>query len=101
MHGVEIVYTGRDSHIELQLRENGVNLSNYAPITRVKATFGASAIDSDVNPEWLDWTGSSLVIKAGLAGLTAGKYSVKVESWDTDNSNGVVWTESLQVVVRA
>jgi len=100
MNNAEIVYNGRDNHIELQLRENGVNLVDYAPITRVLVTVGATAIDSDINPQLLDWSGEYLIIKAGLASLSAGAHTVRIETWDIDNPNGVVWTESLRIVVR-
>ena len=101
MPSVEIVYNSRDNHIELELRENGVNLPDYSAINRVVVTIGDTVIDSFINPEWLDWTDSYLVIKAGLAGLAAGNYRARIDTWDADHMNGMVWTESLAMVVRA
>jgi len=101
MYGIEVVYQGRDNNIELELRENGVNLVDYSPISRVKMTFDSSqSLDSNLNPQYFDWSGNRLAIKAGLAGLTAGRYKVKVESWDGHHPNGLVWTDDLRVEVR-
>ncbi len=102
MYGIEIAYTGRDNSIDIELRENGVNLPDYSLITRVKITFDdTNSIDSDTAPQLLDWTGDKLIIKAGLAGIMPGRYSAKVETWDSDHLNGLVWTDSLKVEVRA
>jgi len=101
MPAAEIVYNNRDNDIELELRENGVNLPDYSAINRVVVTIGEVVIDSFINPELLYWTGSYLVIKAGLAGLSVGNYRARIETYDADHTNGLVWTESLYMAVRA
>ncbi|NOR70965.1 MAG: hypothetical protein GQ532_14930 [Methylomarinum sp.] len=100
MLNVETIYKGRDNNIDIELRENGKNIADYSPITRVLVSLESNLIDSDVNPEWLDWSGNSLVIKVGLSGIVAGKYTTRVETWDATNINGIVWTESLKVIIR-
>lgn len=100
MHSAEVVYNSRDNHIELELRENGVNLADYSPISRVKMMAAGVALDSDINPEWFDWSELRIVIKAGLAGLVVGTYKARLETWDLDHPNGLVWTESLYMVVK-
>ena len=101
MRNAEIVYQGRDNHIELELLENNVEITDYVPITRIKLTVGADTIDSDSNPELFDWTGGKVVIKAGLAGLSTGRFKARLETWDPDNTNGVVWTDELLIHVKA
>jgi hypothetical protein len=102
MYGIEIVYIGRDNTIDIELRENGVNLPDYSPITRVVVTFNANnKIDSDLTPQYLDWSSNKLIIKAGLAGIAADRYKIRIETFDPNNPNGVVWTDSLRCEVRA
>jgi len=101
MQQVEVVYNGRDNHIELELHDSGINLVNYSELNRVVVTIGSAVIDSDINPEWLDFSGNRVVIKAGLAGLALGSYRARIDTFDIDHENGIVWTESLAIVVRA
>lgn len=102
MSAVEIVYLGRDNTIELELHENGVNIADYSAITRVKiTTLSGDIIDSDVSPALIDWAGSKIIIDAGQSNLTVGRHTAKLETWDPDNANGIVWTERLYLQVRA
>ena len=97
---LDIVYVSRDNAVELELHENGSNIPDYSPITRVKLTLDDYDIDSDVMASLFDWSGSSLIIKAGLAGVPAGRYAARLETWDSVNTNGVVWVESLPVHIK-
>jgi len=101
-NSVEVAYIGRDNSIDLELHENGVNLTDYTPISRVLITLGTNVIDSDITPQYLDWTtAQKLIIKAGLAGIPSGNYRARIETFDIDNPDGIVWTESLRVSIRA
>ena len=96
----EVVYTGRDNSIDLLLTENGVSIPNYTALIRIVMTLGVTVIDSDLQPSAFDWTGNKLICKLGLSGIPAGEHTAKVETWDVSNPNGVVWTDSLLVIVR-
>ena len=98
---INVIYNGRDNSIGVELHGNGANIADYSLITRVVVTFDENnVIDSNTDTQLLDWSQDRLIIKAGLAGIPAGWYSVKIETWDPANKKGVVWTESLRVVVR-
>ena len=113
-----IVYNGNNNEIDLLLLSDGDPV-DPSPVTRVRLRFGETVLDSDVlglgasqpfdqtvtrTPSIGPFRGQILGVircKLGAAGITAGEYRVAVVTDDTDNPDGVIWTEGLPVIVRA
>lgn len=99
----EIVWTGHDNAIDLELRVDGA-LADLSGTTRVTLTIGAVTLDSDEDADLFDWSAGSgiLSLHLGAAGLDAGnEQAAKLVIYDAGNTNGVVWGEQLRLTVQA
>lgn len=116
---MEVVYLNRDNAIDLALMADGAPVAASA-LSRVVLVLGATTLDSAVlgfgADQPFDCTRtqsatifgvsypalSSLRLTLGhVSGLAAGDYTARLITYDDDHPNGLVWTEALEITVRA
>lgn len=113
-----VLYLGHDNEADLELLEDGVNLSQerYDAITKVTLRlepFGqgvAITLDSDVTPGLFLWGGADpgrkLRFEGGKladAGAVAGSYYGRLVVFAPDQPTGIVWVDAdtYGVYIRA
>lgn len=94
------VFNGRDNHISVQLKANNVIVQDHTIFTKIRFSAGAVSINSIDNADLFEITSELITIKAGLAGIAAGRYDAVISAWDASNTDGIVYTDSLIVIVK-
>jgi hypothetical protein len=97
---METIYNGTDNLISFKLLNDGEEISDYSGITKVVIKSNNVTVDSDVNTGLIDWSNGRIDFKAGLAGFPAGKHNAVVTVYDSSNTNGVVWSNALNFIIR-
>ena len=100
----QVAYVGRNNNIAIELQENDVTLSDLSGITRVALVLSGDSeevVDSNVDAGIIDWSNDYILIKLGLSSVPVGRYTGKVETYDADNPQGIVWTDSMPVWVNS
>lgn len=82
---VETVYKGADNPNDLTFFEDGVAI-DFSGATRITCEFGDTGViaDSDINPEYFDWTiGDGVVeFKFNDLAIADGRYKVTMKVYD-------------------
>jgi hypothetical protein len=95
-----VFYRGRDNVEYLTLSEGG-DAVDVASLTRVVLVSKTVTIDSSQYPGLFDWNATipagknkgnkALMLSLGDSNLTDGSYSFNLITYDSDNTDGVLW----------
>jgi len=89
----EIAYTSYDNRIGLILKEDD-DAIDTSSITRTVLNVAGSDYDSSVNPEFFNWptsTTGEIELLLGDAGIPDGQFNTHLITYDSDNTDGIVW----------
>lgn len=96
----EVVHNGRDNAVELALSVDGVTI-DHTSITRALLVVGTVTLDSQASPALFDFTQADrLVLTLGAAGLTVGRHSARLITYDTAHPNGLEWESAIVLLVK-
>lgn len=105
MHDVDVFRIGFDDWADYVLTSDAQPLADLSAVTRVVIDLGGQTLDSDVVPDFFDWTKMDegvaiLSVNFGQAALSATTYDATIITYDADNPNGVPWgTRNLRGVL--
>lgn len=90
----EAAYVGRENRIRRTLRINGAELTQDQrdAVTRVVATWGSIALDTDVQSDPISYIDGVVELQPGLAtGIAEGEFDVKLTVFDAVSVQGRAW----------
>lgn len=101
----EVVYSGRDNTIDLELRADGAPVDELTAVTRMVIYLHADGnvitLDSNASPGAFMW-GASAIAKFALGGegVAPGYYFARLVVYDPDNINGIEWGNGFYMEFR-
>jgi hypothetical protein len=97
----QIIYTGTDNTIELQLTEDGVPISDHTLIVAASVEIiGWGTITSAAEPLAFNFNNvDRLILKLGNAGIPTGRHWMRLAIVTAAAPNGIVWQPDVKVRV--
>lgn len=93
-------FKGRDNSIKLSLFNNGV-LVSPSNVRKVELKSRNVSVNSIDNPDIMATGVDGYTLKFGFVQWPVGAYKLSIYVYSSDNPNGVLWGETLNVKISA